>query len=111
MPANFELKARCLDLALTRERARAIATRWLGLDQQVDTYFKTAAGDVTGLQVQHRHDIGHDLVIHARIADGADEVHVATEAREILAENEDEPAVDRAVAGDHAVAENALQAE
>jgi predicted adenylyl cyclase CyaB len=44
MPANFELKARCLDLALTRERARAIATRWLGLDQQVDTYFKTAAG-------------------------------------------------------------------
>ena len=44
MPANFELKARCADLALARERARAIATRWLGVDQQVDTYFKTAAG-------------------------------------------------------------------
>lgn len=44
MPANFELKARCGDLALARERARAIATRWLGVDQQVDTYFKTTAG-------------------------------------------------------------------
>jgi predicted adenylyl cyclase CyaB len=44
MSANFELKARCPDLALARERARAIATRWLGVDQQVDTYFKTAAG-------------------------------------------------------------------
>jgi len=44
MAANFELKARCADLALTRERARGIATRWLGLDHQTDTYFKTAAG-------------------------------------------------------------------
>ena len=44
MPANFELKARCADLVLTRERAHAIATRWLGVDQQVDTYFRTAAG-------------------------------------------------------------------
>jgi adenylate cyclase class 2 len=44
MPANFELKARCADLALARERARAVATRWLGIDQQVDTYFATAAG-------------------------------------------------------------------
>ena len=44
MAANFELKARCTDLALTRERARGIATRWLGLDHQTDTYFKTAAG-------------------------------------------------------------------
>jgi predicted adenylyl cyclase CyaB len=44
MSANFELKARCPDLSLARERARAIATRWLGVDQQVDTYFKTAVG-------------------------------------------------------------------
>jgi len=44
MPANLELKARCADLALARERARALATRWLGLDRQVDTYFKTAHG-------------------------------------------------------------------
>jgi len=44
MPTNLELKARCVDLALARERARAIATRWLGIDQQTDTYFATAAG-------------------------------------------------------------------
>jgi len=43
MPANLELKARCPDLAALRERVRAIATRWLGLDEQVDTYFETAA--------------------------------------------------------------------
>jgi len=44
MPANFELKARCADLARTRERARAVATRWLGVDEQLDTYFATPAG-------------------------------------------------------------------
>jgi predicted adenylyl cyclase CyaB len=44
VPANFELKAHCTDLALARERARAMATRWLGLDRQVDTYFRTPAG-------------------------------------------------------------------
>jgi len=44
MPANFELKARCADLAATRERARALATRWLGVDEQVDTYFRVRAG-------------------------------------------------------------------
>ena len=44
MPANFELKARCADLALARERALAIATLWLGVDRQVDTYFRVAAG-------------------------------------------------------------------
>jgi adenylate cyclase, class 2 len=44
MPANLELKARCADLALARERARAVATRWLGVDQQTDTYFEVSAG-------------------------------------------------------------------
>jgi len=44
VPANFELKAHCTDLALARQRARALATRWLGVDQQVDTYFRTATG-------------------------------------------------------------------
>ena len=44
MPANFELKARCADLTLARERAEAIATRWLGVDEQVDTYFRVATG-------------------------------------------------------------------
>lgn len=42
--ANLELKARCADLALARERAREIATAWLGVDEQVDTYFTTRAG-------------------------------------------------------------------
>jgi predicted adenylyl cyclase CyaB len=44
MPANFELKARCADLVLARERAEAVATCWLGVDRQVDTYFRTARG-------------------------------------------------------------------
>jgi predicted adenylyl cyclase CyaB len=44
MPVNLELKARCADLALARERARALATKWLGLDRQVDTYFETKSG-------------------------------------------------------------------
>lgn len=40
MPANLELKARCSDLAATRSRAEALATEWLGVDRQVDTYFR-----------------------------------------------------------------------
>ena len=44
MRANLELKARCPDLGLARERARALATEWVGVDEQVDTYFATRAG-------------------------------------------------------------------
>ncbi|MGH7288226.1 MAG: adenylate cyclase, partial [Myxococcota bacterium] len=44
MPANLELKARCADLDATRARAQGIATAWLGPDEQVDTYFRTASG-------------------------------------------------------------------
>jgi adenylate cyclase, class 2 len=44
VPANLELKARCADLAAARERARAVATAWLGTDEQVDTYFRTRSG-------------------------------------------------------------------
>jgi len=44
MRANLELKARCADLERARERAREIATEWIGVDQQVDTYFATRAG-------------------------------------------------------------------
>ena len=44
MPANFELKARCADLGRARECAHALATRWLGVDEQVDTYFRVSAG-------------------------------------------------------------------
>jgi predicted adenylyl cyclase CyaB len=44
MRANLELKARCPDLERARERAREVATQWVGVDQQVDTYFATQAG-------------------------------------------------------------------
>ncbi|MDX1650336.1 MAG: class IV adenylate cyclase [Myxococcota bacterium] len=41
---NLEIKARCDDLDAVRERARTVATRWVGVDRQVDTYFRTARG-------------------------------------------------------------------
>ncbi len=44
MGANLELKARCADLEAARTRARALATEWVGLDRQTDTYFATRAG-------------------------------------------------------------------
>ena len=44
MAANLELKARCADLDSMRERARRIATEWIGVDHQVDTYFTTRSG-------------------------------------------------------------------
>ncbi len=44
MSANFEIKARCDDLAALRERARALATGYVGVDDQVDTYFRTRRG-------------------------------------------------------------------
>jgi predicted adenylyl cyclase CyaB len=42
--ANLEIKARCADLDAARERARSVATEWIGLDRQVDTYFLTRRG-------------------------------------------------------------------
>lgn len=42
--ANVEIKARCADLEGTRKRALALATERVGLDHQVDTYFRTRAG-------------------------------------------------------------------
>lgn len=42
--ANLEIKARCPDLAAARERVRAVATRWVGAEHQVDTYFRTRSG-------------------------------------------------------------------
>lgn len=44
MRANLELKARCADLERARERARGVATAWLGVDEQTDTYFTTRSG-------------------------------------------------------------------
>ncbi len=45
MPANLELKARCADLDAARVRAQGVATAWLGSDEQVDTYFRTASSE------------------------------------------------------------------
>jgi predicted adenylyl cyclase CyaB len=44
MRANLELKARCADLDAARARATQLATAWLGVDEQVDTYFVTKTG-------------------------------------------------------------------
>ncbi len=44
MSRNLEIKARCPDLDAARERARAVATEWIGVDRQVDTYFRTRSG-------------------------------------------------------------------
>lgn len=44
MRTNLELKARCPDLARARAAARAVATQWVGVDEQVDTYFATRTG-------------------------------------------------------------------
>lgn len=42
--ANIEIKARCADLASARIRVEALATSWVGVEQQVDTYFCTQRG-------------------------------------------------------------------
>jgi predicted adenylyl cyclase CyaB len=44
MSSNLEIKARCADLAAARARAKSLATEWIGIDHQIDTYFKTRAG-------------------------------------------------------------------
>ncbi len=42
--ANIEIKARCGDLAEARRVATALATEHVGVDRQVDTYFRTRSG-------------------------------------------------------------------
>lgn len=44
MRANLEIKARCGDLAAARRVAQRLATRHIGVDHQVDTYFCTRVG-------------------------------------------------------------------
>ena len=41
---NLEIKARCRDLSAARERIARIATEQIGVDHQLDTYFRTAKG-------------------------------------------------------------------
>ena len=43
---NIEIKARCRDLAAARRAAQRAATRYVGIDQQVDTYFRTREGRI-----------------------------------------------------------------
>jgi predicted adenylyl cyclase CyaB len=44
LATNIEIKARCADLAAARVVALRVATEHLGLDRQIDTYFRTRAG-------------------------------------------------------------------
>ncbi len=44
MHTNFEFKARCSDLDKARETLRALGARFVGTDNQRDTYFKVAQG-------------------------------------------------------------------
>ena len=41
---NLEIKARCADLEAVRKRAHRVATEVVGVDHQVDTYFRTTRG-------------------------------------------------------------------
>ena len=41
---NLEIKARCSDPDGIRRRAGAVATRYVGADRQIDTYFATRRG-------------------------------------------------------------------
>jgi predicted adenylyl cyclase CyaB len=41
---NIEIKARCADPARAREVLRAHASRFVGVDRQIDTYFKCRVG-------------------------------------------------------------------
>jgi predicted adenylyl cyclase CyaB len=61
--ANLELKARCSDLGRARELAQAVATEWLGVDDQVDTYFFTRTGR---LKLRESSRSGAQLVPYVR---------------------------------------------
>ena len=41
---NIEIKARCRDLAAARSAAERVATRYVGIDQQVDTFTEPGSG-------------------------------------------------------------------
>lgn len=60
---NLEIKVRCSDLLPVRERARTLATRWIGSERQVDTYFRTARGR---LKLRESSRAGGQLVPYLR---------------------------------------------
>jgi predicted adenylyl cyclase CyaB len=68
MRVNLELKARCADLDAARECARAVATEWIGVDDQVDTYFVTRAGR---LKLRESSRSGAQLIPYLRPAEPA----------------------------------------
>jgi adenylate cyclase class 2 len=66
--ANVEIKARCSDLEGARKRALDLATERVGLDRQVDTYFRTRAGR---LKLRESSLSGAQLVPYLRADRGA----------------------------------------
>ncbi len=60
---NLEIKARCRDLSAARERVARIATEHLGVDHQLDTYFRTAKGR---LKLRESSLAGGQLVAYLR---------------------------------------------
>jgi predicted adenylyl cyclase CyaB len=63
LATNIEIKAGCADLAAAREVARRVATARVGLDRQVDTYFRTRAGR---LKLRESSLFGGQLVTYLR---------------------------------------------
>jgi len=61
--ANLEIKARCRDLDAARRRARALASEWVGLDRQRDTYFQTRTGR---LKLRESSRSGGQLIAYQR---------------------------------------------
>ena len=61
--SNLEIKARCADLDALRGRVRPIATSYVGIDHQVDTYFVTRAGR---LKLRESSLLGGQLVPYLR---------------------------------------------
>ncbi len=60
---NLEVKARCGDLSTARERVARIATEHVGVDHQLDTYFRTAKGR---LKLRESSLAGGQLVAYLR---------------------------------------------
>ncbi|TFG96311.1 MAG: class IV adenylate cyclase, partial [Calditrichales bacterium] len=60
---NIEIKARVRDMKQTRERVKRLNHRFVGLDKQVDTYFKTKSGR---LKLRESSLSGPYLVIYQR---------------------------------------------
>lgn len=65
--ANIEIKAHARDLGATRAVAERLATEYLGVDTQVDTYFRTRSGR---LKLRESSLSGAQLVPYVRPNEG-----------------------------------------